>query len=120
MKKLSEREEEIMGMLWSKGPLFVREIVDTFPEPRPHVNTIATFLKGLEAKGWVKRELVGNANRYEAIREADSYRRQSLKSLINRFFDGSAFNLVSALTRDNTLSSEELDELAEMIEKMKH
>ena len=50
MKKLSEREEEIMGILWSRGPLFVREIVDAMPEPRPHFNTVATFLKGLETK----------------------------------------------------------------------
>lgn len=51
MKKLSEREEEIMSVLWNNGPLFVREIVEKLPEPRPHFNTIATFLKGLESKG---------------------------------------------------------------------
>ncbi len=55
MKKLSEREEEIMSILWNKGPLFVREIVESMPEPRPHFNTVATFLKGLETKGWVKK-----------------------------------------------------------------
>lgn len=66
MKKLSEREEEIMGILWSRGPLFVREIVDAMPEPRPHFNTVATFLKGLETKGWVDKEMLGNANRYRA------------------------------------------------------
>ena len=119
MKKLSEREEEIMSLLWSKGPLFVREIVESLPEPRPHINTIATFLKGLESKGWVRKEMLGNANRFHATREAEPYRKQSLKSLINRFFGGSTFNLVSALTRDDSLSPEELEELSRMIDRKK-
>ncbi len=117
MKKLSEREEEIMSIIWEKGPLFVREIVDAMPEPRPHFNTIATFLKGLEAKGWVKKELLGNANRYHAAKELESYRQQSLKSIIGRFFGGSSLNLVSTLTRDKSISADELRELIDIIEK---
>lgn len=119
MKKLSEREEEIMSILWNKGPLFVREIVDSMPEPRPHFNTVATFLKGLEAKGWVKKEFLGNANRYHAIRELEAYREKSLKSMISRFFGGSSFNLVSTLTRDDSISADELRELIDIIEKKK-
>lgn len=119
MKKLSEREEEIMSILWSKGPLFVREIVDSMPEPRPHFNTVATFLKGLETKGWVRKEFLGNANRYHALKELEPYREQSLKSMISRFFGGSSFNLVSTLTRDDSISADELRELIDIIEKKK-
>lgn len=119
MKKLSEREEEIMSILWNKGPLFVREIVDSMPEPRPHFNTVATFLKGLEGKGWVRKEFLGNANRYHAVKELEPYREQSLRSIISRFFGGSSFNLVSMLTRDESISADELRELIEIIEKKK-
>lgn len=119
MKKLSEREEEIMSILWNNGPLFVREIVESMPEPRPHFNTVATFLKGLESKGWVKKELLGNANRYQAIKELEPYRELSLKNIIGRFFGGSSFNLVSALTRDKSISADELRELIDIIEKKK-
>lgn len=38
MKKLSEREEEIMSVLWNNGAMFVREVVEMLPEPRPHFN----------------------------------------------------------------------------------
>ena len=117
MKKLSEREEEIMGILWSRGPLFVREIVDAMPEPRPHFNTVATFLKGLETKGWVEKEMLGNANRYRAARQLEPYREQSLKSMISRFFGGSTFSLVSTLTRNEEISADELREIIDMIEK---
>lgn len=119
MKKLSEREEEIMSILWEKGPLFVREIVDSMPEPRPHFNTVATFLRGLESKGWVKKEFLGNANRYHAAKEVERYREQSLKNMISRFFGGSSFNLVSTLTRDESISADQLRELIEIIEKKK-
>ena len=119
MKKLSEREEEIMSILWNKGPLFVREIVESMPEPRPHFNTVATFLKGLETKGWVKKEFLGNANRYHPIKELEPYRQQSLKSIISRFFGGSSFNLVSTLTRDDSIKADELREIIEIIEKKK-
>lgn len=119
MKKLSEREEEIMSVLWNNGPLFVREIVDRLPEPRPHFNTIATFLKGLESKGWVRKEMVGNANRFSAIKDVEPYRENTLKSVISRFFGGSSFNLVSTLTRSEAISTDELRELIDMIEKKK-
>lgn len=119
MKKLSEREEEIMSVLWNNGPLFVREIVEKLPEPRPHFNTIATFLKGLECKGWVKKEMVGNANRYCAIKDVEPYRENSLKNIISRFFGGSSLNLVSTLTRNESISADELRELIDMIEKKK-
>ena len=119
MKKLSEREEEIMSILWNKGPLFVREIVESMPEPRPHFNTVATIFKGLETKGGVKKEFLGNANRYHPIKELEPYRQQSLKSIISRFFGGSSFNLVSTLTRDDSITADELREIIEIIEKKK-
>lgn len=108
-----------MSILWEKGPLFVREIVDSMPEPRPHFNTVATFLKGLETKGWVRKEFLGNANRYHAAKELEPYREQSLKNIISRFFGGSSFNLVSTLTRDESISADQLRELIDIIENKK-
>lgn len=50
---LTERETEIMQMLWDRGPLFVREMLEIYPEPKPHFNTIATLVRILEEKGYV-------------------------------------------------------------------
>ena len=47
---LTEKEEEIMKRLWEHGPLFVREIVELYPEPRPHFNTVATTVRILEQR----------------------------------------------------------------------
>ena len=48
-----------MSLLWNRGPLFVREMLECFPEPRPHFNTVSTTVRNLEEKGYVGHEVVG-------------------------------------------------------------
>ena len=42
MKRLTSKEEEILGYFWAKGPLFVRELLDLQEEPKPHYNTLSS------------------------------------------------------------------------------
>lgn len=51
MVRLTSKEEEILGYFWTKGPLFVRELLDLQEEPRPHYNTLSTIVRSLEEKG---------------------------------------------------------------------
>ena len=44
MKGLTAKEEEIMGFFWEKGPLFVKEMLAFYEEPKPHFNTLSTCL----------------------------------------------------------------------------
>ena len=52
MMRLTEKEEEVMQILWDKGPLFVREILEVYPEPKPHYNTVSTVIRVLEEKNF--------------------------------------------------------------------
>lgn len=52
MKMLTAKEEEIMGYFWEKGPLFVKQLLDFYDEPRPHFNTLSTIVRGLEERGF--------------------------------------------------------------------
>ena len=45
MKRLTSKEEEILGYFWAKGPLFVRELLDLQEEPKPHYNTLSTIVR---------------------------------------------------------------------------
>ena len=47
MKTLTVKEEEIMGYFWEKGPLFVKQLLEFYDEPRPHFNTLSTIVRGL-------------------------------------------------------------------------
>lgn len=53
MKRLTAKEEEIMGWFWQKGPLFVKELLEYYEEPKPHFNTLSTIVRGLEEKGFL-------------------------------------------------------------------
>lgn len=114
--KLSAKEEEIMACFWQHGPLFVREVVGMLAAPKPHFNTVSTFVRNLEAKGWLSHEQIGNSYRYFAAVGADDYRERSLRGIVSRFFGNSYLNFVSALVRDDRISTDELREFIAKIE----
>ena len=60
MKGLTAKEEEIMGFFWEKGPLFVKEMLAFYEDPKPHFNTLSTIVRGLEEKGFLAHYTFGN------------------------------------------------------------
>ncbi len=111
MKVLTDKELLIMNMLWKSGPLFVREMIDRIPEPKPHFNTISTFVRILEQKGYVGHESVGNSHRYHALLSRDAYRSLALREFISEYFNGSGAELLSMLLRELQLSDDEMWDL---------
>ena len=61
MKRLTAKEEEIMGWFWQKGPLFVKELLEYYEEPKPHFNTLSTIVRGLEEKSFLAHKNFGNS-----------------------------------------------------------
>ncbi len=43
MKKLTNKEKEIMDLYWQHGPMFVRELQEHYADPKPHFNTLSTM-----------------------------------------------------------------------------
>ncbi len=113
---LTEKESIIMNMLWTDGPLFVREMVERYPQPRPHFNTVATTVRILEDKGFVAHEVYGSSHRFYAVAEKNNFRDRSLAEVIRNYFDNSYKNAVSALAEDEKISVDELKEIIDMIE----
>ena len=54
-----------MQVLWKLGKGFLKEIIESTPEPKPHSNTIATILKILVEKGFVEYSVHGRNNLYK-------------------------------------------------------
>ena len=117
MKRLSAREEEIMGYFWEKGPLFVKEIVGFYDEPRPHFNTLSTFVRGLEEKGYVSHRAFGNSYQYYALVSREDFKKKTLKGVIGKYFNNSYLGLVSSLVKEEEISLDELKELIREVEK---
>ncbi len=111
MKRLTNREEEIMELFWEKGSLFVKEIIDMLSDPKPHYNTISTIVRTLEEKGFVGHEQFGNTYRYHALISREEFSRNTLKEVIGKYFDKSYAAVISMFVQEEKISPEEIQEL---------
>ena len=68
MKKLTNKEKEIMDLYWKHGPMFVRELQEHYAEPRPHFNTLSTIVRILEREGFLDHKQFGNTYQYSDLR----------------------------------------------------
>lgn len=114
---LTEKETQLMKMLWERGPLFVREMVDLLPNPKPHFNTVATTIRILESKGYVEHEVFGGSHRFRALADQSEFRSKSLGDVIRNFFGNSYRVAISSLIEEEKISVEEVKEILELIEK---
>ncbi len=117
MKRLTAKEEEVMGYFWEKGPLFVRELLSFYDEPKPHFNTLSTVVRGLEEKGFVGHKVYGNTYQYYATVSRDDYRRGTLRGVISKYFDNSYLGVVSSLVQEEKISVDDLKALIKQVEE---
>jgi predicted transcriptional regulator len=115
--KLTAKEEIIMNLLWDNGPMSVKEMIEHYAIPKPHFNTVSTFVRGLEARGLVSHNAMGNTFQYYAVVSRADFSRKTLVSIIDKFYSKQALNAVSALVSEEKISVEELKSLIEKIEK---
>lgn len=117
MKGLTAKEEEIMGFFWEKGPLFVKEMLAFYEEPKPHFNTLSTIVRGLEDKGFLSHHTYGNTYQYYAVVSEEDFRKRTLKNVISKYFNNSYLSAVSSLVKEEDISLEELKQLIQYVEK---
>ena len=120
MKALTKAEMEVMNVLWDVSQaLTVHEIVAQYPEPQPAYTTVGTFLKILEAKGYVehhKKDVTGRTFYYSPMLTREKYTTQVLNDVKNTLFGNSAKRFCSFLIQNEELSDEDLREILELIE----
>ena len=117
MKRLTKKEEIIMEHFWEKGPLFVRELRDLYPEPKPQFTTLSTQVRNLEGEGFIDHKSYGPTYQYFAKVTKEEYKQRSLIGVIDKYFDNSYNNAISALVKEDRVSVDELKELIDLIEK---
>ena len=120
MKKLTQKEEEIMNFFWEKGPMFVKELKEFYSGQKLHYNTLSTIVRGLEEKGFIGHEQFGNTHRYFAAITKEDYRKSTLGNVVNKYFNNSYKNVVSLFVEDQNLSLDELRKLIDEIENSKN
>lgn len=78
MEKLTRKEEELMRYFWERGALFVRELVELWPEPKLHFNTLSTMVRTLETKGYLDHKVFGNTYQYYPTISEKQFSRRTL------------------------------------------
>lgn len=109
MNKLTKAEEQVMQYLWQVEKGFLKDVLELFPEPKPHTNTISTILKILMDKGFVSHKTFGRQHEYFPLISKENYSGRSIKSLVKNYFEGSYTNAVSFLVEKNEISVEDLE-----------
>lgn len=118
MKKLTDKELEIMNVLWENGSLSMRDIVEKLPEPQPHFNTVSTFVHRLERSGMVSHKELGTRFfLYEAAMTKEKYAEMLNRDSVEKLFAGSYMDFISCLVHNEDVSVEELKELIRMVEQ---
>ncbi len=117
MQKLTNKEEEIMKILWKLEKAFVKEILQEIKGDKPHYNTLSTIVRNLQEKGYVDHEAFGNTHRYYPTISKEQYRKVYVNTSIVDFYDNSYKSLVSHFAKEEKISIEELKEIIKLIEK---
>lgn len=119
MQKLTNKEEEIMQILWKLKKAFVKEIMAAITDEQPHYNTLSTIVRNLEEKGFVSHNAFGNTHQYYPIVSIEDYRKRFMNTAIDTYFNSSYKNMVSFFAKEEKISANELREILAMIESQK-
>lgn len=116
-EQLTNKEEELMQLLWEHGPIQISKLVELYPDPKPHFNTVSTVVRRLEAKGFVDHNKVGSSFQYYAKVDKEYFRSRSFGDFIRNYFGGSYYGAVSSLVEEDKISVDELKELLRLVEQ---
>jgi predicted transcriptional regulator len=118
LPKLTKLEMKVMDALWSRGPLAIREIQETFPERgRPIYSTVQTIVYRLEAKKAVRRvRKIGNAHIFEATVSREAARGRWVDDLL-AMFGGRAQPMMTHLVEAGKLTLEDVEHAERLLRR---
>ena len=116
MQKLSLQEEQALQAVYQTGTGSIKQFLEQINESRPPYTTLASTIKNLEKKGYLKSKMTGNTNLYYATLSKEEYKKGLAGGMVKNYFDNSYKELVNFFVEQKKLSSKELREIIEAIE----
>ena len=118
-RAISRGELEVARALWDLRSATVREVFESFPpERRLDFTTVQTYLRRLEAKGYLRSRLQGRVKLYSPRVPAKQVIRETVEDFMGRVFDGEALSLMQHLIREQGIGSREIRALREMLDQL--
>jgi BlaI family transcriptional regulator, penicillinase repressor len=123
MKKIhgkpTEKELEILQILWKQGPSSVKDVHEALGgDALNGYTTILKLLQIMHEKQLVTRQKSGKLHLYEAVPSRESTQQQMVDKMISTVFHGSAMQLVMSALGNNKSSKKELQEIKKYLEKL--
>ena len=117
MKRLSEKEEALLKIVWKLKKAFAKEVREELPDPKPHINTVATTMRRMSDKGFLKFEDFGSTHRYSPGISRKDYTNKFVKPMLAGIFGNSIKSVVTFFAEEEDISLAELKDIIKMIEK---
>lgn len=115
--QLTRAEEQVMQVLWGMGEGIVKDIRNSFPEPKPARNTVSTVIRILEKKGFIGHKAYGNVYVYFPLVAKAEYSKNQLFGLMESYFNNSFTTMASFFAREKDLSIKEFEDILEETRK---
>jgi len=117
MEKLTNQEEELMIIIFQQGKGFIKDFIQRMEDPRPPYTTVASIVKNLERKGYIKGKRYGNTSEYSPIMEESEFKSKFMSGIVQSYFENSYKDMVSFFAEKKKISADELKEIIKLIEK---
>ena len=111
---LTDREADIMQVLWDQGPCLVAEVRERLSDDLAYT-TVQTVLRVLASTGYVGHQEEGRGHRYFPCVKQKAARRNAIQHLTDKLFKGSAELLFSHMVSEQKLSPEQLERMRRLL-----
>ena len=112
----TDRELDVMAVLWRRGSGTVAEVRDALSEEFAYT-TVLTVLRTLEEKGYVEHANEGKAHRYHPLVGQEAAGKSALARVLDKIFEGSEELLLTQLVSDRGLSEKKLRQLRKLLDQ---
>src|SRR5258708_28050187 len=113
--QFTDREIDVMQVLWERGPSLVGEVRAALKDDLAYT-TVLTILRTLEGKGYVGHEQEGRGHRYFALVKQKAAQQSALRRLTSKLFKGSAELLFTHLVSYQKLSAKQIRNMRALLE----
>jgi predicted transcriptional regulator len=112
---LTDREADVMQILWDHGPSVVAEVRAHLSDELAYT-TVLTILRTLEVKGYVRHEEEGRVHRYFPAVQRRAARKSALRHLTSKLFNGSSELLFAHLVADRKLTPQQIQRMRRLLD----
>ena len=117
--RLSDAEWQIMNVVWEHSPVSARDVLEHLAaETGWAYSTVKTQLARLVEKGALSERKRANTSLYAPVISRARARREAVKSLVDRVFEGAFGSLLQHLVAAEKLSKQDRERLSELLSEL--